>query len=200
MPSNDLVGDDNQLIELIKTSGDLPAFRQLYERYTPMVMGFSLRIVGNRAAAEDITQETFWRVWENAAQYKPERGSFTNWLFGIARNLSIDALRRRDRVDQLPFFDDRDPEGAAMFQPLLAGEEMPEEEAWWRIQRSQLTSALAALPAEQRDVIRWIYFEGKTRRQIAAEQDIPFGTINTRAKLALQKLQHLMTEMGLNDA
>ena len=182
MPLNEQAGDDDRLINQLKSTGDLQAFRQLYDKYTPMVMGFSYRIVGNRDVAEEITQETFWRVWDNAVQYKSDRGSFTNWLFGIARNLSIDALRRHDRIDQLPLYDDRDGDSAASDQPLLGVNvnESFEEEAWWRVQRTQLETALEALPDEQRNVIRWIYFEGKTRRQIAAEQDIPFGTINTR--------------------
>src|SRR5687768_1073310 len=72
------------------------ALEILYDRYAATVLGISLKILGDQAAAEDVLQETFWRVWRSAASYQFQRGSFTGWLFRIARNLAIDAYRRRN--------------------------------------------------------------------------------------------------------
>ena len=90
--------------------GDSNALETLYDRYAPMVLSFTLKVVGDKPAAEDILQETFWRVWRSAATYQPKSGSFTGWLFRIARNLAIDAYRRRNVRPQI-FFDanDADP-------------------------------------------------------------------------------------------
>ena len=96
--------------------GESTALEALYDRYAATVLGISLKILGDRAAAEDMLQETFWRVWRSAASYQSQRGTFTGWLFRIARNLAIDAYRRRNirprpitdvddsdlRIDQTP--------------------------------------------------------------------------------------------------
>ena len=76
--------------------GETRALETLYDRYASMVLGISLKILEDQAAAEDMLQETFWHVWRNAASYEPQRGSFTGWLFRIARNLAVDAFRRRN--------------------------------------------------------------------------------------------------------
>ena len=76
-------------------SGDRTALESLYDYHAAAVLGISLKIIGDRAAAEDVLQETFWRVWQSAVTYRSQRGSFTGWLFRIARNLAIDAYRRR---------------------------------------------------------------------------------------------------------
>src|SRR5918994_7131518 len=76
--------------------GDSAALEVLYDRYASRVLGISLKIVGDQALAEDILQETFWRVWQSAATFQSQLGPFTGWLFRIARNLAIDAYRRRN--------------------------------------------------------------------------------------------------------
>lgn len=184
---------DEQLVQHV-TSGEVFAFRQLYDRYGSRVLGLSLKIVGDRALAEEVTQETFWRIWRNATGYHSGRGTFQNWMFGIARNLSIDMLRRHKRV-RLESLSETFA-GSEARPRQLQDEHDVVETAWACLQQEQVHEALAQLPEEQRDVIEWIYFQGKTRREIAQEQDIPFGTINTRARLALQKLRQALQANG----
>ena len=74
--------------------GNSAALEVLYDRYASRVLGISLKILGEQALAEDILQETFWRVWQRAGTYQPERGAFTSWLFRMARRLAMDADRR----------------------------------------------------------------------------------------------------------
>jgi len=76
--------------------GDKTAFETLYDRHASMILGITLRITGERVVAEDVVQETFWRMWQSADTFQPERGPFTAWLFRIARNLAIDMYRRRN--------------------------------------------------------------------------------------------------------
>ncbi|HET6821415.1 MAG TPA: sigma-70 family RNA polymerase sigma factor [Anaerolineales bacterium] len=75
--------------------GDVGALETLYDRHAAMILGIALKITDDRALAEDILQETFWRVWQRAGTYQPERGAFTSWLFRMARHLAMDATRRQ---------------------------------------------------------------------------------------------------------
>src|SRR5688572_23969118 len=75
--------------------GENAALEALYDRYAAKVPGVALRVIGDPVVAEDVLQETFWRVWKSAATYQRERGTFASWLFRIARNLAIDAYRRQ---------------------------------------------------------------------------------------------------------
>jgi len=188
--SRDDLGDEF----LIKraAAGDAPALEMLYDRYAPIVMGLIVKLTGDPAAAEEIVQETFWRVWRNARSFRDQRGAFSSWLFGIARNLAVDFFRRRsvrpqpardeieqERIDRAP-----DPEG-----------DVPEA-AWLAIQRRQVRAALNDLPPAQRSVIEMAYFRGMTRQEIAEATGEPLGTVHTRARLALQKLREALKAQG----
>lgn len=168
------------------TRGSSDALETLYDRYASTVLGICLKVVGDRALAEDVLQETFWRVWKSAETYQAERGTFTSWLFRIARNLAIDAYRRRNVRPQTI----QTEEGS---DPIL--EEMPDpemdvaEQAQSILMNRQVRQALASLPAVQRQVIELAYFYGMTRQEIAEATGEALGTIHTRARLGLQKLR-----------
>lgn len=183
---------DEQLMHSVK-KGEMPAFRFLYERHGAKIKGFCARIMRDEALAEEVTQETFWRVWRNAGSFNNRRGSVQTWMFGIARNLSIDVLRRQKAHLEPLHGETTEDEGRGH---QLASHHDVTEAAWTSLQEQQVHLALAALPEEQREVINWIYFQGKTRREIAREKDIPFGTINTRARLALDKLRRALHAQG----
>jgi RNA polymerase sigma-70 factor (ECF subfamily) len=168
--------------------GDSAALEALYDRYASRVLGISMKIVGDQALAEDILQETFWRVWQSAGTYQSQLGAFTGWLFRIARNLSIDAYRRRN-VRPQTVTSAREPGG----DPIL--EETPDpdtdvaEQAQSILMNQQVRKAMASLPDVQRQVIEMAYFYGMTRQEIAEATGEALGTIHTRARLALQKLR-----------
>ncbi len=176
--------DETLVIQVAR--GNSAALEVLYDRYAPKVLGISLKIMGDQAQAEDVLQETFWRVWQNAATYEAQRGSFTGWLFRIARNLAIDAYRRRNVRPQ--FF-----ASANGSEPPLEETPDPEmnvaEQAQAVLANQQIRRALAALPGVQRQVIEMAYFYGMTRQEIAEATGEALGTIHTRARLALQKLR-----------
>lgn len=166
--------------------GDRTALEALYDRHAGIVLGVCVKIMGEQAAAEDVLQETFWRVWQNASTYQSQRGSFTSWLFRIARNLAIDEYRRgRNRPHTIIETSDADP--------IL--EHMPDldmnvpEQAQANLNAQQIRNALSSLPREQRQVIELAYFYGMTRQEIAEATGEALGTIHTRARLGLQKLR-----------
>jgi RNA polymerase sigma-70 factor, ECF subfamily len=166
--------------------GESRALETLYDRYAPVVLGISLKIVGDRAVAEDVLQETFWRVWTRAASYQPQRGTLSAWLFIIARNLALDAYRRSSvRPPPLAGVDNQDSliEQAPDPNTDIAGQSI------LLLQQKQIRDVVATLPLVQRQVIEMAYFYGMTRQQIAEVTGEALGTIHTRARLALQKLR-----------
>lgn len=168
---------------------DETAFETLYDRHASIILGIALRITNDRTISEDLVQETFWRLWQSAGTYQPQLGSFTSWLFRIARNLAIDAYRRHsvrskaitDEADTDPILDQmRDPD---MNVP---------EQAQSNLVAQQARNALKTLPSEQRQVIELAYFSSMTRQEIAEATGQPSGTIHTRARLGLQKLREAL--------
>jgi RNA polymerase sigma-70 factor (ECF subfamily) len=166
--------------------GNSDALETLYDRYAATVLGMLLKIVGDRPLAEDVLQETFWRVWQSSSTYQAERGSFTGWLFRIARNLAIDSLRRRNvRPQALNAVEEGEP--VLEHIPDTGVEVL--EQVQLNMQSQQIRISLAALPGAQRQVIELAYFYGMTRQEIAQATGEALGTIHTRARLALQRLR-----------
>jgi len=166
--------------------GNSAALEVLYDRYASIVLGISLKVTGDQALAEDVLQETFWRVWQSAGTYQSQLGSFTGWLFRIARNLAIDSYRRRNvRPQAISGVEGSDPILDAMPDPNTD----VAEQAQSILKNRQIRMALAALPMVQRQVIEMAYFYGMTRQEIAEATGEALGTIHTRARLALQKLR-----------
>jgi RNA polymerase sigma-70 factor (ECF subfamily) len=176
----------DELLAVQIAQGKSAALETLYDRYGAIVLGIALKVIGDRGAAEDVLQETFWRVWRSASTFQSQRGSFTSWLFRITRNLAIDAYRRRNVRPQAILSGD-DSETAL--------EQMPDpevnvaEQAQTMLKNRQVQKALASLPAVQKQVIELAYFYGMTRQEIAAATGEALGTIHTRARLGLQKLR-----------
>jgi len=166
--------------------GDSAALEALYDRHAPAVLGVLVRVIGDRAAAEDALQETFWRVWKNASTYQSQRGSFAGWLFRIARNLAIDHHRRNNvRPQALNGWGDEQTLTDQTPDPKV---DVPEQ-ALVDFRNRQVRIALAALPLVQRQVIELAYFHGMTRQEIAEITGEALGTVHTRARLGLQKLR-----------
>jgi RNA polymerase sigma-70 factor (ECF subfamily) len=176
----------NEILATQVARGSSAALEVLYDRYASMILGVSLKVIGDRAAAEDVLQETFWRVWQSADTYQSQRGSFTGWLFRIARNLAIDAYRRRNVRPQTII----DTNNA---NPILEQTPDPDtdvaEQAQSVLKNRQVQSALGSLPRLQRQVLEMAYFYGMTRQEIAEATGEALGTIHTRARLGLQKLR-----------
>jgi RNA polymerase sigma-70 factor (ECF subfamily) len=91
----------DEILAARMAQGDVSALEALYDRHSAIVLGIALKVTGNRARAEDVLQETFWHAWQNASTYSSQHGSFTSWLFRMARSFARDVERKvtstRDR-------------------------------------------------------------------------------------------------------
>ncbi len=141
-----------------------------------------LRAGGDAGKVDDILQETFSAVWNRAALYDWTRASAATWIFAIARNRRIDALRR----DRRPEFDPHDP--ALHPDPDPGGEDViaTQERA------DAIRNALTALSAEQREVLWLSFYEGESYSEVAIRLGIPLGTVKSRARLAFRRLRSVL--------
>ncbi len=163
------------------------ALAELYDRYARLVFSLALKVLNDRASAEEMVQEVFAKVWRGAGDYTPERGKFSSWLIGITHHRCIDELRRR-RVRPVTESTDEEP----LLE--LAGDDDPAEAAFYSLERARVRRALSKIPTEQRVVIELAFFEGLTHQEIAQRCGEPLGTVKTRVRLGMQKLKELLKE------
>lgn len=181
---------DEALIARV-ADGDSAALELLYSRYGRVVYGLALRILASPEPAEDVVQETFWRVWRRAATFQSGSGQLAPWLFGIARNLCIDELRRRQTRPAPSIGEEETILAIPDTRPAV-------DDLTWEAERRRLiTGALGELPPDQRQVIELAYFAGLSQREIAEQLNNPLGTVKTRVRLALQKLKGLLQHQGI---
>jgi len=155
--------------------GDIIAFETLYDRHAPIILGIALKITGDHNLAEAILQETFWRMWRSASTYQSQREPLLSWLFTIVRNLAIESRRR---LVGSP--------GHAQMQ--VDNQDRPELNA------KQVHNIAADLSPEQRQVIEMAYFYGMTRQEIKKATGKSLESIDTDARLGLQKLDERLRE------
>ena len=170
---------DRVLIERI-AARDAEALGVLYDRYGRLTFGVLRALLPTPEAAEEIVQDAFHSVWRNAARYEPGRGSVRTWLLAIARNAAIDWRRTRGRRVER----ERGLEEAEGLRDPTA-DELVERIAL----RGRIRDALAALPAEQREVVVLAFYAGLTQAEIAARTGEPIGTVKGRARLAMARLR-----------
>jgi RNA polymerase sigma-70 factor (ECF subfamily) len=172
---------DEDLLLLVR-GGDADAFAIVYERHASAVYSLAYRMMGSRAAAEDVAQEAFLSAWRSAAHYDQRRGSARTWLLGVTHHRAIDAMRR-GRVRDLPR-----AAGDDAAERVESGERT-DVEAARREEAGTVRAALAALPDEQSRVIELAYFGGFSQTEIAAMIQAPVGTVKGRMRLGLAKLR-----------
>ena len=162
-------------------AGDAGAFSALYDRHSRAAFSLSYRMMGERQAAEDLTQDAFLKVWRSARGYRSERGSVRTWVLSIVHNRGIDQLRSlasRRRTQ------DRVEASAPRSQPSEAF-----AETWRNSQRDQVREALNTLPVEQLKILELAYFSGFTHVEISNLLDLPLGTVKGRMRLGLKKIR-----------
>ena len=159
-------------------SQDADALGTLYARYGRTVFGLLSAQLPSPEAAEEVAQDAFHSVWRRATSYRADRGSVRTWLLAIARNAAIDWRRTRGRRS----------EGE---RPLEDAEDVADPNVdLERVVRSErVRTALAALPADQRDVVVLAFYGGLTQTEIATRTGAPLGTVKSRARLAMDKLR-----------
>lgn len=177
--------DDQKLVARV-VDGDERAFLTLYDRYASRVYGLTLRVLGDVMLAEEVTQDTFLKLWSRARQFNPTRGKLASWLLTIAHRTALDRLRLEKR--RVPASNPNNPEE---LWPVLPDENTQSNEARWR----SLYFAVQSLPKEQRQVIDLAYYKGMSQSEIAEVLDWPLGTVKTRVRSAMQSLrEHWLEE------
>lgn len=186
------VPDDTDLLARI-VQNDADALDLLYERYSRVVYSLALRMLRSAELAEDVVQETFWRVWRRSATFEGRRGSVASWIFGIAHNLSVDELRRQRARPSLV----RDtPDDPILSTIVDAGAEVGDL-ALQNERRRQIRAALAQIPADQRQAIELAYFGGLSQSEIAERLQSPIGTVKTRIRNGLRRLREVLLAQHL---
>ena len=168
------------LLQRVRDDADPAAFALLFRHFAPRVKAFLMRSGAGAALAEECAQDVMATLWQKAHQFDPARASVATWVFTIARNRRIDALRRARRVE--PEALDWGPEPAPDQAEAMAAQEETE----------QLARALVALPSKQRTLIERAFYGELSHSEIAAETGLPLGTIKSRIRLALDKLRRQM--------
>jgi RNA polymerase sigma-70 factor, ECF subfamily len=180
--------DDVTLLQWMAQAGT-EALGELYDRYNRLVFSLALAIVGDEPTAEEITLDVFLRLWQQAANYRPEKARVTTWMTVMTHHLAIDELRRRKARPEAHSADWPEP-GV----PRPAVGRHIEEDVELTLLRQRVRAAVAQLPPDQRQALALAYFKGLTHSQIAEALQAPLGTVKTRIRLAMQKLRSLLRE------
>ena len=168
------------LMARVRYDKDRKAFAAIFRHFAPRVKGFLMKSGTSEALAEECVQDVMATLWQKAHMFDPTRASASTWIFTIARNRKIDALRkqRRPEPEDLPWGPESEPDQ----EDIVALQQETEI----------LAEAIKALPEKQRDLIERAYFGDLTHSEIAEETGLPLGTIKSRIRLALDRLRHAM--------
>lgn len=175
--------DIEGLVNRLK-AGDQAAFTEMYDRYCGALNGVIVRIVRDEEASQDVLQDSFVKVWKNIQSYDSSKGSFFTWMLNVARNTSIDSLRklkREGKSENQNWENDVNVIGTVQQNINTIG----------------LTKLVEKLPMEQRLMIEYQYFGGYTQQEVADELEMPLGTVKTRTRLAMRELRKWFTLLVL---
>ena len=175
----------DEALVLMAARSEESALAELYDRYGRAAYGLALRVLRDPALAEDAVQEAFLALWNSAARFVPERSKASTWILTLVHRRAVDAVRReqRRRADSL----DHAPE------PSVAG---VDEDAWLRLQRERVQTALRLLPDAQREALELAYYGGFSQSELAERLGQPIGTIKSRMFAGLSRLRELLGEPG----
>lgn len=171
--------DPSAWIVAIAASRSRESFALLFSRFAPRVKSYLVRRGAPPELAEELAQETLLAVWRKAESFDPNRASASTWIFTIARNLRIDALRR-----------ERHPEDFQHESELMPEEPTPPDAVVVALQRlDRVRQAVGRLPVDQGEVVRLSFFEDKPHSEISADLGLPLGTVKSRLRLAMARLR-----------
>ena len=178
-----------RLAGLVAEKRDKAAFGQLFRHFAPRINAYLQKLGLDGAQAEEMAQDVMAVLWHKAGLFDPAKSSLSTWLFRIARNRRIDAIRR-DRSHLL------DPDDPFLWPeaPEQADEQLDAAERDDRVR-----AVLTVLPDEQRKLIQMAFFLGMTHTQIVEAEKLPMGTVKSRIRLAFNRLRKALEEDGAID-
>ncbi len=176
-------GNLDQDLVAIASAKSILAFSNLYDELSPMVYGLALRVIRNPALTEEVTQEVFLEIWNNATGFKPEKGSAKSWIATMTHRRAVDRVRSEQSArNREKVTDEVEPD---WFE--LAAESSEDAKNLSRIER-----ALSQISPAQREAISLAYYGGHTYQQVASMLDTPTGTIKTRIRDGMKQIKQIL--------
>ena len=189
VPDANPVGDERLMTGIQER--DPEALAELYDRYSGILKSLIMGVIHNDAEADDLLQEIFMEIWNQAAHYSAQKGKPLGWIVTLTRRRSIDRLRKKQAY--------------ARAEERLQNETEQQPDAWVHNStendiemsdtRRLILGVLSNLPVAQRDAIDLAFYHGMSQREIAAKTGIPLGTIKTRLELGLKKISEALRGM-----
>ena len=181
VPTGRRTDEWSECLVLVGKSNDRAAFTRFFRHFGPLIKAFALAGSSlSQSHADEIVQEVMLKVWQKADGFNPEKAAASTWIYTIARNCRTDMFRRLQKFDT----------------PLAADDlsiELEEEEPFAvlhsRRGADRVRELMSQLPPAQAQIFAMVYMEGKSHSEAAAELDLPLGTVKSRVRLAIQKLQ-----------
>ena len=172
-------------------AGDPDALAQLYDRYNGILKALILRVIHNEAEADDLLQEIFMEIWNQAKNFSAEKGKPLGWMVTLARRRAIDGLRKKQAYARA----EERLQNETEQQPDAWAHNATEEEIMLRDTRDLIRKVIGGLPPAQQQAIDLAFFRGMSQREIAAKTNTPLGTVKTRLELGLKKIYDGLKEL-----
>lgn len=171
----------SECLGLIARNQDRAAFTRLFRHFAPLMKAFALSGSNFSANhADELVQEVMLKVWQKAGAFNPEKAAANTWIYTIARNCRTDMYRRLQKFDTAMSADDFDLEDESEDSFVVLHQHR---------NRDKVRELMRDLPPDQAQILAKVYMEGKSHSEAAAELDLPLGTVKSRVRLAVQKLQ-----------
>jgi RNA polymerase sigma-70 factor (ECF subfamily) len=161
------------------------SFALLFDRFAPRVKGYLLKLGCRPDQAEELAQEALLAVWRKADYYDPARAGASTWIFTIARNLRIDAVRRERHPEDLEHEPDLKPDHPAAADDVISAGE----------REDRLRAAIHTLSPDQAQVVELSFFQDKAHSEISEDLGLPLGTVKSRLRLAMAKLRSQLEDL-----
>jgi len=169
--------DWSDLLGSLAVKPDKTIYARLFNHFAPKVKAYIVRLGVALSAAEEVTQEVMLAVWRKAHMYHEEKAAASTWIFTLARNQSIDWMRKQKYPQySLDEWSETASEAGQGEQEVLS---------------DRVAQAISQLPEKQAQVIYMSYFEGRSHGDIASRLDIPLGSVKSRIRLASEKLKQI---------
>jgi RNA polymerase sigma-70 factor (ECF subfamily) len=177
------VDEWSQCLQQVADNEDREAFARLFRHFAPLVKAFAMN--GSTLAAnhaDELVQEVMLKVWQKCKGFDSRKSAASTWIYAVARNCRTDMYRRLQKFDTPISAEDIWPEqDDGDSEPFVAVRQKRDAD--------KLKEMLSQLPFEQAQILAKVYMEGKSHSEVAGELDMPLGTVKSRVRLAMQKLQ-----------
>jgi RNA polymerase sigma-70 factor (ECF subfamily) len=181
---------DLELMKAIQAE-DPDALSQLYDRYNGILKALILRVIHNEAEADDLLQEIFMEIWNQAKNFSSQKGKPLGWMVTLARRRAIDGLRKKQAYARA----EERLQNETEQQPDAWAHNATQEEILLSDTRDLIRNVIAGLPPAQQEAIDLAFFRGMSQREIASKTNTPLGTVKTRLELGLKKIYDGLKEL-----